>query len=88
MFIGGIAKEENEMKVKARIKTYAGGRWGRNGEYIAIVEPKFFKNGNIKKSDFRVIEVLEVVKKGYHHQCARYSESIDEVIEVTEVGKC
>lgn len=83
--MGGIAKGGDEMKVKARIKTCAGGKWGRNGEYIATIEPKFFKNGNIKKSDFRVIEVLEIVKKGYHHQCARYSESIDEVLEVTEV---
>jgi len=74
------------MKIKARIKTFAGGLYGRSGEYIAIVRPQFFKNGNMKKTKFTVIETLEVIKKGYHHHCAKYSETIDEVLEVVEVG--
>lgn len=67
--------------IKALIRTYSGGKWGRSGEYIAIVEPKYFKNGNMQKSGFRVIEKLEVLKRGYHHPCANYSESIAEVLE-------
>ena len=74
-------KEKKPMTVKALIRTYSGGKYGRSGEYIAIVEPKYFKNGNMKKTDFRVVEKLEVIKKGYHHQCANYSESIAEVLE-------
>jgi len=67
--------------IKARIKTWSGGKYGRCGEYIAIVQPEYFKNGKIKKTDFKVIKTLGTVKKGYHHQCANYSESIAEVIE-------
>lgn len=69
------------MTVKARIKTYAGGKWGRSGEYIAIVKPEFFKNGNMKKSNFTVVATLEVIKKGYHHRCARYSERISRIMD-------
>lgn len=69
------------MKVKALIKCYSGGKYGRIGEYIAIVEPKFFKNGNMIKTGFHVVEILETIKKGYHFPTARYTESIAEVLE-------
>ena len=72
------------MKVKAKIGVYNGGRYGRNGEYIAVIEPRFFKNGNMKKSDFKVIETLEITKKGYNYGNAPCSESIKEIIEVLE----
>lgn len=68
------------MKVKATIETWSGGKYGRPGEYVAIVEPYFFKNGNMKKTGFRVIKTLEIIKKGYHHQCANYSERIAKVM--------
>lgn len=68
------------MKVKAIIETYSGGRYGRSGEYIAIVEPQFFKNGNMKKTNFNVVETLETIKKGYRHHCANYSERIYKVM--------
>lgn len=68
------------MKVTALIETYSGGKYGRPGEYIAIVEPQFFKNGKMKKSNFKVIQVLETIKKGYHHHCANYSERIAKVM--------
>ena len=35
----------------------------------------------MKKTGFDVIQVLEITKKGYHHPCAVYSESIKEVLE-------
>lgn len=38
------------MKIKALIREFNGGRYGRSGEYIAIVEPQLFKNGKIKKA--------------------------------------
>lgn len=66
--------------VTARIKTYAGGQYGRSGEYIARIIPRYFKNGKMVKSDFQIIEVLEVIKKGYHYPTARYEEKIDGIL--------
>lgn len=88
-FIGSMAlyliyRKEDNMKVKALIETYSGGKYGRPGKYIAIVEPQFFKNGNMKKTGFTVIEKIETIKKGYHHQCANYSERIAEILEEME----
>ena len=51
--------------VKAIIKEYNGGRYGRKGEYLAVIKPKFFKNGGIIRSNFEVVERLETIKKGY-----------------------
>lgn len=72
-------------KIKARITEYNGGRYGRSGEYVAIIEPQYFKNGNMRKSDFRVVEVLEIRRKGYRANCcATHTESIAEVMEIIE----
>ena len=70
------------MKVKAIIREYNGGRYGRMGEYVAIIEPAFFKNGEMKKTGFSVIEKLEVTKNGYRaNGNATHTESIYKVIE-------
>lgn len=70
----------NSKTVKARIKTYNGGKFGKSGEYVAIIIPKYFKNGNLKKSDFEVVEVLEIIKKDYGYKTATHSETIAEIL--------
>ena len=72
------------MKIKAVIKVWNGGSYGRMGEYTAIVEPELFKNGKIKTSKFKLIEILETTKKGYRSGSANSSENISEVLEVLE----
>lgn len=70
-------------KIKARITVYNGGRYGRPDEFIAIIKPEYFKNGNIKKSDFTIIEELETIKKGYNYGgIATSSVVISEIIEI------
>ena len=51
--------------IKAVIEEYNGGKYGRKGEYLAIIKPRFFKNGGIIRSNFEVVERLETIKKGY-----------------------
>ena len=71
------------MKAKAIINVYNGGKYGRMGQYIAIIEPVFFKNGKMKKTGFRTIEVIEQIKKGYRAtNNATQTESIGEIIEI------
>lgn len=72
------------MRIKALIREYNGGRYGKMGEYIAIVEPQLFKNGKIKKSGFKLIKYIETVKSGYRYGNATHNESIREVLEVLE----
>lgn len=68
--------------MKAIIREYNGGKWGRMGEYIADITPQYFKNGNMKKTGFRVNKVYEVTKKGYRVNCnATHTESIWKIIE-------
>ena len=67
--------------VKAVIEEYNGGRYGRKGEYVAIIKPEFFKNGKIIRSNFKVIERLETIKKGYAASGnATHSERIGSII--------
>lgn len=73
---------EHPTRVKAVIREYNSGRYGRMGEYIAIVEPQYFKNGNIKKSGFTVIETIEQIKKGYGYGNCKHSEVIHDILEI------
>lgn len=67
--------------VKAIIEEYNGGRYGRKGKYLAIIKPEFFKNGKIIRSNFKVIERLETIKKGYAASGnAIHSERIGSII--------
>lgn len=67
--------------VKAVIEEYNGGRYGRKGEYVAIIKPKFFKNGGIIRSNFDVVEKLETIKKGYAASSnATHAERIGSII--------
>lgn len=50
-------------RVKARVKEFNGGQYGRGGEYIAVIQPEYFKNGRYKKQSFKVIETIETIKK-------------------------
>lgn len=71
--------------MKAVIREYNGGKYGRTGEYIADITPKYFKNGKMMKTGFIVNEVLEVVKKGYRATSnATHTESIWKVIDEEE----
>lgn len=72
---------EQTRKFLVKIAVYNGGSYGRKGEYIAEVMPKFFKNGNMKKSDFVVVNVVEVLKKGYKYGTAKSVETIEEIIK-------
>ena len=68
-------------KVKAMIYEYNGGRYGRTGKYIAMITPKYFKNGNLKKGDFIEHDVVEIIQKGYNYGNAKSSKSIQYIIE-------
>ena len=69
-----------EKLLKVRYTTYNGGRYGKNGEYIAIIKPRYFANGNIKKQDFEVVEILETIRKEYGYGNCNHSKSIKEII--------
>lgn len=73
---------EHPSKIKALIREWNGGRYGKSAEYIAVIEPEYFKNGSIKKGSFRVIEVLETTKKGYRYGNANHSEQIADILEI------
>lgn len=62
-----MCKDRKHELIKARITVYNGGKYGRPDEFIAIIKPEYFKNGNIKKSNFTIIEELETIKKGYNY---------------------
>ncbi len=73
---------EKEKTYLAKISVWFGGKYGRMGEYIAEIKPKFFKNGNMKKSDFTVVKEVETIKEGYR-ACisATKTETIKEIIK-------
>ena len=71
-------------QVKAVIREFNGGRYGRPGEYIAIIEPEYFKNGNFKKGSFHVVERLQTVRKGYGYGNCSHSEQIADILAVIE----
>ena len=78
-----ICKDKKPELIKARITVYNGGKYGRPDEFIAIIKPEYFKNGNIKKTDFTIIEELETIKKGYNYGGnATSSAVISEIIEI------
>lgn len=68
--------------LKVRIVEWYGGRVvgiNRTGEYIAIIKPQYFKNGDLMRTRFTVVKVLETIKNGYGcGQCA-YAKRIAEV---------
>lgn len=72
------------MIIKAVIQEFNGGRYGKMGERIALVEPKFFKNGKMIKSDFHEVAEIETIKKGYGYGYCAHSQRIKEVLEVVE----
>ena len=68
--------------MKAIIRVYNGGKYGRMGEYVADITPEYFKNGKMKKTGFRVNEVIEITKKGYRAcSSATQTESIWKIID-------
>lgn len=71
-------------KVKALINEYNGGKWGRDGQYIAIIEPKYYNNGDYARHLFKVVEVLEVVKQGYRYTKHGNCEQIYEILDIIE----
>ena len=75
-------KEEKPEKVKAVINVFNGGKYGKNGQYVAIIKPEYFGNGNIKHQSFTVVEELETLKRGYSYGSARQRESIGEILEI------
>ena len=78
-----MCKDKKPELIKARITVYNGGRYGRPDEFIAIIKPEYFKNGNIKKTDFTIIEELETIKKGYNYGGnATSSAVISEIIDI------
>lgn len=77
-----VAMKSRPSKVKAVVNQYNGGKYGRSGQYIAIIEPEYFKNGNYKKQSFNVVEVLKVVKKGYGYGNCNHSEQIADILEI------
>lgn len=68
-----------EKLLKVKFTTWNGGKKGKGGEYIAIIKPRYFANGNIKKSDFAVVKILETIKKEYRHSNANHTQSIKQI---------
>lgn len=62
------------------IKEFNGGRYGRMGKYIAIIKPHYFKNGNLIKSQFEMVQYVETIKQGYRYGTATHTETIDCII--------
>lgn len=78
-----MRKDKKPELIKARITVYNCGKYGRPDEFIAIIKPEYFKNGNIKKTDFTIIEELETIKKGYNYGgIVASSAVISEIIEI------
>jgi hypothetical protein len=78
-----IYKIKKPELIKARITVYNGGKYGRPDEFIAIIKPEYFKNGNIKKSNFTIIEKLQTIKQGYNFRGSAISSAvISEIIEI------
>ena len=73
---------EQPKKVIALINTYNGGRYGRSGQYKAVIKPIYFKNGNYKQQNFVVIERLETIRKEYGYSGCNHSESIAEILDI------
>ena len=71
-------------KIKAVIQEFNGGKYGKMGEYVAIVKPQYFKNGNMKKSGFTVDKIIETRKKGYGYSGCAHAERIAKVLEIIE----
>lgn len=69
--------QEELIKIKERgealahVRVFCSGKYGSGGEYLAIVKPAFFKNGNIKRTHFEVVKEITVIKKWYRYQTAR-----------------
>lgn len=40
-------------RVKARVKEFNGGQYGRGGEYIAVIQPEYFKMVGIKNNHLK-----------------------------------
>ena len=81
-----IMQEKRPEKVLAIINEYNGGKWGRSGQYAAIIKPHYFKNGNIKRQSFTVVEVVETIKKGYGYGGCNHSESICAILDYQGQG--
>ena len=69
------------MKKKALIKEWNGGRYGKMGEYVALIDVELKPNGEPYKTKFEVLEVLEVKTKGYRYGNACSSRSIVHFID-------
>lgn len=79
-FIGLPKKEQiGNKKVYAQINTYYGGKWAKQREEICEIEPRFFSNGNMKKSDFKVISEFQLIAKGYQPKNSNQNSSIKEI---------
>ena len=77
-------KNEQPKKVKAVIREFNGGRYGKTGEYVAIVELRYFKNGKFKKTNFRLVEFIERTIWGYGCGNCRHTESITDILEIVD----
>lgn len=68
-FIDGLSTEmqrkitSENLTIIARVRTYNGGKNARHGEYIRMVKPETFKNGNIKRTIFEPVFTLKTIKK-------------------------
>ena len=78
------AMSKKPSKVKALINEYNGGKWGRDGQYIAIIKPKYHNNGDYARNLFEVVEVVEVIKQGYRYTKRGNCEHIVDVLEIIE----
>lgn len=52
----------------AQINVYNGGRYGRKEVYTAIIKPHYFKNGNVKQTQFTEVKRLQTIQSGYNYR--------------------
>ena len=77
--------KQKPRRIIAKIREINGGRHGRTGESVAVVEPEYFANGEIKRSVFRRINTINVLKVPFSpKKNTKHYEQIIEVIEIIE----
>lgn len=67
----------------ATVEVFNGGRYGKPEIFKALIEPSYFNNGKMKKTDFTIVKRLETIKKGYNfNNIARNSMRIGDIEDV------
>lgn len=68
-------------QIFAQVAEYYGGAYSRPRRTLALIEPEFFKNGNMKSGSFTVIKEIAVLENGYHYSTASFTGKSFKIID-------